>query len=63
MVDITTRIFEAAAELGEPNMIHLPNFSLEDSMSAIELMDRKLDTGLTLSEIDPIAAMYESGTI
>ena len=63
MVDITSRIFEAAGELGEPNMIHLPNFSLEDSMSAIELMDRKLDTGLTLAEIDPISAMYEAAKI
>ena len=44
-------------------MIHLPNFSLEDSMSAIELMDRKLDTGLTLAEIDPISAMYEAAKI
>jgi hypothetical protein len=62
-MDITARYIEASRELCEPNMISVPPFSLDDSMSAIELMDRKLDTGLTLAEHIPLSEQFASGTL
>ena len=36
----------ACAELGEGNMLHADSFQLGDSMSALEMMDPKMDAGL-----------------
>jgi hypothetical protein len=45
MVDITSIVDDAAASLtlSEPMLCNLDSFSLQDSMAALELMDRKMD--------------------
>jgi len=43
----------ACAELGEGNMLHADSFALGDSMSALEMMDPKMDAGLLNSGVIP----------
>lgn len=42
-MDVTTLCREAAKALGPNEMIHDPDFSLYGAMSALELMDAKMD--------------------
>lgn len=43
LVDVTELCREAASTLGPNEMIHDPEFSLYGAMSALELMDAKMD--------------------
>lgn len=42
-IDVTVLCREAAKALGPNEMIHDPDFSLYGAMSALELMDAKMD--------------------
>jgi len=42
-IDVTALCREAAKALGPNEMIHDPDFSLYGAMSALELMDAKMD--------------------
>ena len=46
--DVTERFRVAFHSLSSGQLIALPSFSLLESMSAVQLMDRKLDSGMTL---------------
>jgi len=46
--DVTERFRLAFRSLSSGQLIALPSFSLLESMSAVQLMDRKLDSGMTL---------------
>ena len=46
--DVTERFRMAFRSLSSGQLIALPSFSLLESMSAVQLMDRKLDSGMTL---------------
>ena len=40
----------AAAELSLGDLLHLEHFSLHESMSALEMMDAQMDSGLAASQ-------------
>lgn len=46
--DVTERFRIAFRSLSSGQLIALPSFSLLESMSAVQLMDKKLDSGMTL---------------
>ena len=46
--DITTEFTEWTSEMHEGELLSIPSFTLYDAMSAIELMDHKMDVGLLL---------------
>ncbi|CAO3680378.1 unnamed protein product [Umbelopsis ramanniana] len=46
--DITTLLDNATNELEVGQLVHLQSFTLFDAMSAIEIMDPKMDTGMIL---------------
>jgi hypothetical protein len=63
-MDITERYLAAAAGLAPGAMVHTADFSLFNSMSAVELFDPKLDSGMKLVEIQdtpllPVADLSE----
>ena len=53
-VDITETLRGRAAELKIGEMYNLPGFSLFDSMSALELMDPKMDSGMIGEREEPV---------
>ncbi|KAF1333595.1 Casein kinase ii, beta subunit, partial [Globisporangium splendens] len=55
----------AAKELKVGQMVHLSNFNLFDSMSALELMDPKMDSGMLINGAvpQPIGARMKNGSI
>ncbi|KAI9025354.1 Mak10 subunit, NatC N-terminal acetyltransferase-domain-containing protein [Phycomyces nitens] len=48
--DITEFLNEATNDFKVGQLVHLPSFTLFDAMSAIEIMDPKMDTGMVLAE-------------
>ncbi|KAJ1478600.1 Mak10 subunit, NatC N-terminal acetyltransferase-domain-containing protein [Baffinella frigidus] len=58
-VDITHTLKAAAQELGEGNMLHADSFALGDSMSALEMMDPKMDAGLLNPTVIPADEVLE----
>ncbi|CAM9628360.1 unnamed protein product, partial [Choristocarpus tenellus] len=59
--DITALCKEAAAELGPDEMIHGSHFSLFDAMSALELMDPKMDK--PLPALQSLESRIEDGVL
>ena len=63
MVDITTIIEEAAGSLtmSDPMLCNVDSFSLQDSMAALEMMDRKMDCcELPASQVAPFGVTAPS---
>ncbi|KAI8084806.1 Mak10 subunit, NatC N-terminal acetyltransferase-domain-containing protein [Halteromyces radiatus] len=50
--DITSFLDQATQEMKEGELIHLQSFTLFDAMSAIEIMDPRMDTGMVIMEDD-----------
>ncbi|KAI8885702.1 Mak10-domain-containing protein [Backusella circina FSU 941] len=48
--DITQFLDEATNDFDVGQLVHLPSFTLYDAMSAIEIMDPRMDTGMTIEE-------------
>ncbi|ORZ16313.1 Mak10 subunit, NatC N-terminal acetyltransferase-domain-containing protein [Absidia repens] len=46
--DITTFLDQATQDMKEGELIHLQSFTLFDAMSAIEIMDPRMDTGMVI---------------
>ncbi|CAH0515497.1 unnamed protein product [Peronospora belbahrii] len=63
--DITQLMSAAAKELKVGQLMHENDFKLFDSMSALELMDPKMDSGMLVNGAPPqsIAARLESGSV
>ncbi|CAE6345040.1 unnamed protein product [Rhizoctonia solani] len=53
LVDITELVESATQELELGQVLFMPNFSLFDAMSAIEIMDPRMDSALVPSGVDP----------
>ena len=49
-IDIQDIFAAWSSELARGELASIPNFSLYDAMSAIELMDAKMDIGLLLTD-------------
>ncbi|KAI8065688.1 Mak10 subunit, NatC N-terminal acetyltransferase-domain-containing protein [Gongronella butleri] len=52
--DITAFLADATQDMDEGQLIHLQSFSLFDAMTAIEIMDPRMDTGMLLKENEPV---------
>ncbi|KAG8746150.1 hypothetical protein FRC10_006016 [Ceratobasidium sp. 414] len=52
-VDITEFVDEAAGELESGELLFMPNFALFDAMSAIEIMDPRMDSALVPPGVTP----------
>ncbi|ORX56320.1 Mak10-domain-containing protein [Hesseltinella vesiculosa] len=52
--DITQFLDEATQDMDEGQLIHLQSFTLFDAMTAIEVMDPRMDTGMILPENERI---------
>jgi hypothetical protein len=61
--DITQLIDDLAAELPVGGMVAHPEFSLHRSMSAIELMDPKMDTGMCRDVVPTIDERLTDGSL
>ena len=61
--DITSLIHELAQELPIGGMVQHPEFSLHRSMSAIELMDPKMDTGMNVTNLPTMSERIKDGTL
>ncbi|CAI5744250.1 unnamed protein product [Peronospora destructor] len=63
--DVTQLMSAAAKELKVGQLMHEDDFKLFDSMSALELMDPKMDSGMLINgaPLQSISARLESGTI
>ncbi|EGZ29879.1 hypothetical protein PHYSODRAFT_358754 [Phytophthora sojae] len=63
--DVTQLMSAAAKELKVGQMIHEDDFKLFDSMSALELMDPKMDSGMLVNGAPPlsISARLEGGDV
>ncbi|KAF8162736.1 Mak10 subunit, NatC N-terminal acetyltransferase-domain-containing protein [Crassisporium funariophilum] len=48
--DVTRLFEEAAAELGPDNLVFMENFTLQEAMSALEIGEPRLDSGLVVQE-------------
>ncbi|CCO30401.1 N-alpha-acetyltransferase 35, NatC auxiliary subunit AltName: Full=Embryonic growth-associated protein [Rhizoctonia solani AG-1 IB] len=53
LVDITELVESATQELELGQVLFMPNFSLFDAMSAIEIMDPRMDSALVPPGVDP----------
>jgi hypothetical protein len=53
-VDVTEKFFESCHHLKYSEIVALPEFSYLESMSAVELMDARLDSGLALLNLPKI---------
>eukprot|EP00288_Rhodomonas_lens_P006601 CAMPEP_0177722806 /NCGR_PEP_ID=MMETSP0484_2-20121128/17876_1 /TAXON_ID=354590 /ORGANISM="Rhodomonas lens, Strain RHODO" /LENGTH=197 /DNA_ID=CAMNT_0019235201 /DNA_START=84 /DNA_END=674 /DNA_ORIENTATION=- len=62
-MDLTEVLREAAKDLGEGQMLHAESFNLGDSMSALEMMDPKMDAGLLNPDVIPADECFEKGLI
>ncbi|KAL4214340.1 Mak10 subunit, NatC N-terminal acetyltransferase-domain-containing protein [Rhizopus microsporus] len=51
--DITEFLDEATSEFKDGQLVHLKSFTLFEAMSAIEIMDPRMDTGVIVSEQEP----------
>ncbi|KAG4304685.1 hypothetical protein PORY_001738 [Pneumocystis oryctolagi] len=49
--DVTVDFFSAIKDLSLGELVHCPSFSLEDSISALEMMDPKMDSGLEINRL------------
>lgn len=63
--DVTELMSAAAKELKVGQLVHEEDFKLFDSMSALELMDPKMDSGMLVNGVPPlsISARLESGQV
>lgn len=63
--DVTQLMSAAAKELKVGQLVHEDDFNLFDSMSALELMDPKMDSGMLVNGVPPqsISARLESGSV
>ncbi|KAG7388913.1 N-alpha-acetyltransferase 35 NatC auxiliary subunit [Phytophthora pseudosyringae] len=63
--DVTQLMSAAAKELKVGQLIHEDDFKLFDSMSALELMDPKMDSGMLINGVPPpsISTRLESGSV
>ncbi|KAG6976990.1 hypothetical protein JG688_00000803 [Phytophthora aleatoria] len=63
--DVTQLMSAAAKELKVGQLVHEDDFKLFDSMSALELMDPKMDSGMLVNGVPPqsISARLESGSV
>ncbi|KAG6580309.1 N-alpha-acetyltransferase 35 [Phytophthora cinnamomi] len=63
--DVTQLMSAAAKELKAGQLIHEDDFKLFDSMSALELMDPKMDSGMLVNGAPPpsISARLEGGAV
>eukprot|EP01105_Mastigella_eilhardi_P020490 TRINITY_DN4886_c0_g1_i2.p1 TRINITY_DN4886_c0_g1~~TRINITY_DN4886_c0_g1_i2.p1 ORF type:complete len:594 (+),score=165.07 TRINITY_DN4886_c0_g1_i2:31-1782(+) len=61
--DVTTLLEEASVEMKEGEMLHTKLFTLRDSMSATEIMDPKMDTGLGAAFVNTYEEHVAAGTM
>lgn len=61
--DITERLRAASGHLKYGQTISMPEFSYYESMSAVELMDPKLDSGLALMSLPLISDLIDNGSL
>ncbi|KAG1711526.1 hypothetical protein DVH05_008778 [Phytophthora capsici] len=63
--DVTQLMSAAAKELKVGQLVHEDDFKLFDSMSALELMDPKMDSGMLVNGVPPlsISSRLESGSV
>ncbi|ETM34217.1 hypothetical protein L914_18662 [Phytophthora nicotianae] len=63
--DVTQLMSAAAKELKVGQLVHEDDFKLFDSMSALELMDPKMDSGMLVNGVPPqsISARLENGSV
>ncbi|RUS20438.1 Mak10 subunit, NatC N-terminal acetyltransferase-domain-containing protein [Endogone sp. FLAS-F59071] len=66
--DITSFLHETTADFKIGQLVHLDSFCLYDAMSAIEIMDPKMDTGMVIKEdshrpFDPSVRLSEREVI
>eukprot|EP00292_Cryptomonas_paramecium_P032256 CAMPEP_0113674926 /NCGR_PEP_ID=MMETSP0038_2-20120614/7713_1 /TAXON_ID=2898 /ORGANISM="Cryptomonas paramecium" /LENGTH=81 /DNA_ID=CAMNT_0000591607 /DNA_START=127 /DNA_END=368 /DNA_ORIENTATION=+ /assembly_acc=CAM_ASM_000170 len=54
---------EAFSELGKGHMLHADSFQLGDSMSALEMMDPKMDAGLVNPNITSAERCFNEGLL
>ncbi|KAI8334017.1 Mak10 subunit, NatC N-terminal acetyltransferase-domain-containing protein [Chlamydoabsidia padenii] len=57
--DITTFLDEATKEMEEGELVHLQSFTLFDAMSAIEIMDPRMDTGMVMEDNESKGTDYD----
>ena len=61
--DITTHFRTAFHTLKSGDLVAVQNFSLLESMSAVQLMDKKLDSGMSLMGCQTLPARLETGVL
>ena len=61
--DITELLSSAAAEMSLGEMVHGESFSLFEAMSALELMDPKMDSGMQSARVVPVIERVRSGAL
>eukprot|EP01083_Nonionella_stella_P313439 1125263_1 len=62
-IDVTQTVRECVNSLEVGEMIHGEHFSLYDAMSALELMEPKMDVGLDTSQLLTIEEALETGLV
>ena len=60
--DVTSLLSAAAGEMELGQMVHGSSFVLYEAMSALELMDPKMDAGMKANNVPSVAARLESAT-
>ena len=61
--DVTELLGSAAAEMSLGEMVHGESFSLFEAMSALELMDPKMDSGMQSARVVPVLERVRSGAL
>ncbi|EKX36279.1 hypothetical protein GUITHDRAFT_145852 [Guillardia theta CCMP2712] len=61
--DFTRVLMAARGELGKGQMLHADSFNLGDSMSALEMMDPKMDAGLVNPDVVSAEESFEQGLV
>ena len=62
-VDCTNILLDAAKEMAPGTMIHSDCFNLFEAMSALELMDPKMDAGSNSEDVTTPEERLESGML
>lgn len=57
---VTTEFFEACSELSLGELVHDEIFGLFEAMSAIEMMDPKMDVGIILNKDEPVPHTFQT---
>eukprot|EP00941_MAST-03F_sp_MAST-3F-sp1_P001486 g1486.t1 len=59
--DVTPLLRQCCSDLKRGEMLHTPSFSLFNAMSAIELMDPKMDSGMKRERVVPVEERIQIG--